>query len=184
MLKTIIVAHDEVSVKRLKNKFSTSNEIELCRTFQKPREAYEYVRKHEIQLAFLDFSVPEIQGMRISSLFHEQDSSYDESFVTRYDDYAVHALDLGALKYLMKFKGRNKDEGSAMDAEQEKLTQKEITVLQFISTGMSNKQIAKQLNVSAETIKSHIKNIYRKLNVNNRIQAVQALSDNLHFEIN
>ncbi|QGQ99721.1 hypothetical protein EHS13_35095 [Paenibacillus psychroresistens] len=53
------------------------------------------------------------------------------------------------------------------------LTEQEMKVLQLISNGMATKEIAEQLIVTGETVKSHIKNLYRKLRVNNRIQALQ-----------
>lgn len=56
------------------------------------------------------------------------------------------------------------------------LTVKERLVLVEIAKGQSNKLVARQLGVSPETIKSHLKSIYSKLGVNNRTQAVQVLT--------
>ncbi|WP_424767692.1 LuxR C-terminal-related transcriptional regulator [Paenibacillus sp. sgz302251] len=53
------------------------------------------------------------------------------------------------------------------------LTEQEMKVLLLIHKGMSNKEIAHQLHITGETVKSHIKNLYRKLHVNNRVQAMQ-----------
>jgi LuxR family maltose regulon positive regulatory protein len=53
------------------------------------------------------------------------------------------------------------------------LTEQETRVLLLITNGLSNKEIAHRLNITTETVKSHIKNVYRKLGVNNRIQALQ-----------
>ena len=51
------------------------------------------------------------------------------------------------------------------------LTDRELDVLQWIATGMSNKQIAAQLFISEETVKVHIRNLLRKLNVHSRVAA-------------
>ncbi|WGE31282.1 MULTISPECIES: response regulator [Actinobacillus] len=51
------------------------------------------------------------------------------------------------------------------------LTDRERDVLQWIATGMSNKQIASQLFISEETVKVHIRNLLRKLNVHSRVAA-------------
>ncbi|WP_018650942.1 two-component system response regulator NarL [Actinobacillus capsulatus] len=51
------------------------------------------------------------------------------------------------------------------------LTDRERDVLQWIATGMSNKQIAGQLFISEETVKVHIRNLLRKLNVHSRVAA-------------
>jgi LuxR family maltose regulon positive regulatory protein len=53
------------------------------------------------------------------------------------------------------------------------LTEQETKVLRLIADGLSNVEIAPRLNITGETVKSHIKNVYRKLEVNNRIQVLQ-----------
>ncbi|QCX40872.1 tetratricopeptide repeat protein [Aureibaculum algae] len=56
------------------------------------------------------------------------------------------------------------------------LTKREIEVFTNISQGLNNDEIAKKMFVSKNTIKTHIKNIYSKLDVNNRIQAIKKLN--------
>ncbi|MFZ7260716.1 response regulator [Avibacterium avium] len=51
------------------------------------------------------------------------------------------------------------------------LTDRELEVLRLIATGLSNKQIAAQLFISEETVKVHIRNLLRKLNVHSRVAA-------------
>jgi DNA-binding NarL/FixJ family response regulator len=58
------------------------------------------------------------------------------------------------------------------------LTAREIDVLMKISLGLSNQEIAKQLFLSQSTIKSHITAIFRKLNVDNRISAINFAREN------
>ncbi|MNV49085.1 HTH-type transcriptional regulator MalT [compost metagenome] len=53
------------------------------------------------------------------------------------------------------------------------LTEQEMKVLHLIASGLSNKEIADRLYVTGETVKFHIKNMYRKLGINNRVQALQ-----------
>ena len=60
--------------------------------------------------------------------------------------------------------------------EAENLSPREHRILQLISQGMSNKEIARNLGVTAETVKSHLKKIYPKLGVQNRAQAAARLS--------
>lgn len=52
------------------------------------------------------------------------------------------------------------------------LTEREIEVLRYISYGLSNKEIGERLDMTINTVKTHIKNIYGKLQVNRRVQAV------------
>lgn len=51
------------------------------------------------------------------------------------------------------------------------LTSQELDVLNCVSFGMSNKEIARHLGLSQETIKSYMNKIFLKLNVNNRTKA-------------
>jgi two-component system, NarL family, nitrate/nitrite response regulator NarL len=60
------------------------------------------------------------------------------------------------------------------------LTPREIEVLYLIADGLSNKEIAKQINLSLHTIKNHVHNMLEKLHVNNRSELVRfALSKGL-----
>ena len=53
-----------------------------------------------------------------------------------------------------------------------RLTQRELEILKMVSKGASNADIAEKLFVKEVTIKTHLNNIYKKLNVENRVQAV------------
>ena len=52
------------------------------------------------------------------------------------------------------------------------LTAREHDVLTMISQGLSNKRVARALEISPETVKSHVKNIFLKLEVSTRAEAV------------
>jgi len=56
------------------------------------------------------------------------------------------------------------------------LSKREKEVLTFLTTGLSNEEIAEKMFVSKNTIKTHIKNIYSKLDVKNRIQAIKKIN--------
>jgi LuxR family maltose regulon positive regulatory protein len=52
------------------------------------------------------------------------------------------------------------------------LTERELEVLRLLAEGLSNKEIAERLIVAPSTVKQHLKNIYSKLDVHSRTQAV------------
>lgn len=53
----------------------------------------------------------------------------------------------------------------------EELTQREIEVISLLVLGLTNQEISKNLIISEHTTKTHLSNIYRKLNVKNKVQA-------------
>lgn len=66
------------------------------------------------------------------------------------------------------------------DGRDERLTKRELDVLACIAKGFSNKDIADALFVSEKTVKNHLTNIFRKLNVNDRTQAlIYVLKNNI-----
>jgi DNA-binding NarL/FixJ family response regulator len=53
------------------------------------------------------------------------------------------------------------------------LSEKEIAILQHLAEGRSNRQIAAELFISEQTVKFHLRNIYRKLGINSRTEAMR-----------
>ena len=51
------------------------------------------------------------------------------------------------------------------------LTQREMEILQCVTSGLANKEIANRLSISERTVKNHLSNIMEKLHVNSRTQA-------------
>ncbi|MDR6878505.1 protein kinase domain-containing protein [Bacillus sp. 3255] len=62
--------------------------------------------------------------------------------------------------------------GGVLTAPVQGLTEREIEVLQWMAAGLSNKEIAERLVMSAGTVKVHMRNLFAKLQVNNRVKAV------------
>jgi len=58
------------------------------------------------------------------------------------------------------------------------LSKRETQILEEISVGKSRSQIANELFIDLETVRSHIKNIYVKLNVNSRADAIKTAREN------
>ncbi|MBT3205349.1 MAG: response regulator transcription factor [Gammaproteobacteria bacterium] len=58
----------------------------------------------------------------------------------------------------------------------EALTERQIKILKFVSQGFSSKEIAEKLDISYYTVTTHIKNIYTKLQVNSRTEALHEAS--------
>ncbi|NLS11746.1 helix-turn-helix transcriptional regulator [Vibrio sp. SM6] len=61
------------------------------------------------------------------------------------------------------------------------LTKRERQIITLLSNGDSNQQIARTLSVSENTVKTHLHNIFRKIDVRNRVQALIWAKDHLSF---
>ncbi len=107
------------------------------------------------------------------------------------DSQALRALKAGANGYLLKscirkelidairavHAGRRPISAEiaqeiAVHALDERLTEREIAILRLVAEGHPNKQVAWRLQVSTDTVKAHLKNIFAKLDVADRTQAV------------
>ena len=54
----------------------------------------------------------------------------------------------------------------------EQLSRRERALLEALSTGMTNRELAKEFEISANTVKFHLSNLFEKLSVKNRTQAI------------
>lgn len=98
---------------------------------------------------------------------------------------AVQALHQGELwverKLIARFFDKNAKANPKVEAKarrpKEVLTPREKEVLSLLTTGRTNKEIAKTLFISEKTVKSHLNNIFRKLNVSGRLQAILSAID-------
>jgi len=67
----------------------------------------------------------------------------------------------------------NADRGPVVDIEEEPLTRRELEVLELLALGLPNKAIAARLDISDQTVKSHVASICGKLGAANRTDAVR-----------
>ena len=87
--------------------------------------------------------------------------------------YSISVVSTGNDLYSLVSELIKGDQGNhPVKNEGSELTTREVDVLRKVALGFSNKEIAEQLFVSPNTVKTHIKNIYAKLGVNSRVQAV------------
>lgn len=82
-------------------------------------------------------------------------------------------------KILERYMAKNRTYKRPSNATAASLTDREIEVLRVMSTGAKNTEIAERLSLSPHTIKTHIYNIFKKINASNRLQAVNWAQANL-----
>ena len=148
--------------------------------------AYDGDREHAVQLLALAFTTPNTHANYLKSWLPIQTLIKDlktELGVDTFQQYwdAGAQLDLHAVVFdlIQRFQltEANRDNNQNLI---EPLSQRELEVLELIAEGYSNREIAQKLIVSIGTVKKHNNNIFGKLQVNNRTQAVaKARSMNL-----
>jgi DNA-binding NarL/FixJ family response regulator len=79
-----------------------------------------------------------------------------------------------ARKLLTEFAtlARRDDEERAQEVPAPRLTEREMQVLKLVARGMNNRDIAKELFISENTVKNHVRNILEKLQIHSRMEAV------------
>ena len=82
--------------------------------------------------------------------------------------------------YFFRHYSRDLDITSAKTSLKDKfsLSEREIEVIELLAQGLTNQNICDQLHISINTVKSHIKSIYKKLDVTNRLQLINLLGGN------
>ncbi|HVP00281.1 MAG TPA: response regulator transcription factor [Bryobacteraceae bacterium] len=157
------------------------------------REAIAKFRECRPDVTLMDLQMPEMNGFDAIIAIRNEFPEARIIVLTTYtgDVQAQRAIQAGAQGYLLKnllhkellqtiravHAGRKAmaPDIAAHLAEhsgEETLTPKEIEVLRLIAVGNANKEIAAQLSVTEETVKSRVKNILDKLGANDRTHAV------------
>ena len=97
------------------------------------------------------------------------------------DDYIVKPCVLSTLlariEAVIRRSAWNKNDSNQIDIKKVKsvnneITPKESAVLELLTKGLNNKEIAEELDITEVTVKTHLRNIYKKFNVNSRTQLV------------
>jgi DNA-binding CsgD family transcriptional regulator len=102
-------------------------------------------------------------------IFLRQDNQSLESIINLSDSVNSQWLESLSRSCLQRIKERN----TLLEFSGEQLTNREIEVLKYLSTDKSIEQIGRILHISKNTMKTHLRNIYRKLEVNDRKQAAE-----------
>lgn len=173
-------------------------DIEVVGEVGRGDEAVALIDRLEPDVVLLDMRLPGMNGIEITRAVTSKHKATRLLLLSAYDDeeYVAEALNAGASGYLLKTTPGAKlveavravhsgatvlqDELShklamrAMHPESSgpRLSERELSVLRLTARGMSSKEIAGTLRISQRTVEGHLNNIYSKLGVNSRTEAV------------
>ncbi|HKR22541.1 MAG TPA: response regulator transcription factor [Pyrinomonadaceae bacterium] len=172
---------------------SNQSDMTLVATASTGAEAIEMFKQHVPDVTLLDLRLPDMSGIDILIAIRTEFPEARVIILTTFEgDVEIHrALQAGARGYLLKNmppselldvirqvhagKKRIPPEIASQLAEHmsdENLTEREIEVLRQVADGNKNREIARKLFISEETVKVHIKHIMEKLGATDRTQAV------------
>lgn len=155
-------------------------------------EAVALHRSLRPEVTLMDLQMPELDGISAIEQICAENPKALIIVLTTYegDVQAVRALKAGAASYLLKASLRHELLGTirsvhagkrfispevaqqiALHSMREHLSSREVAVLELVANGKANREIAARLSVSEETVKTHLRSIFLKLDVVDRTQA-------------
>jgi len=175
----------------------SQDDMELAGTAADGAEAVELCRSTKLDVVLMDLEMPVLDGIEATRTIVAESPGTAVLVLTSFSDRRriTGALDAGAVGYLLK--DASADEvlrgirtaaagGSPLDPRAARslleaknapdpladLSPREREVLALLVDGMPNKLIALRLGISEKTVKSHLTNVFRRIGVTDRVQAV------------
>ncbi len=200
MVVKLIVADDQEVIRQGLAVLLASSEIRLVAEAATGNEAISLSERHKPDVLLLDVRMPDMDGLDALEQIHENTPATKVIMISAHDNpsYVARAVVLGAVDFLLKdvpgeayvaaihravaggelaadtlfsqIRALLK-ERSDPKADDVPLTRREYQVLRHLAYGLSNREIARSLNISIETVKEHVQNMLRKLDMSGRTAA-------------
>ena len=206
----IMIADDHSMIREgLKSLLELEGDIQVVAEAEDGVDCLEKLKICTPDVLLLDINMPRKNGLEVLQTLKSSKSKVKVLVLTVHNEveYLMKAVDIGVDGYILKdsesaelkkaifsiVEGenyiqpslipalnskmieKNRDEGKI-----ESLTKRELEVLKLLAVGMYNKEVAEKLNISERTVKNHVSNIFKKIEVTDRTQAaVFAIRNNL-----
>ena len=206
----IMIADDHSMIREgLKSLLELEGDIQVVAEAEDGVDCLEKLKICTPDVLLLDINMPRKNGLEVLQTLKSSKSKVKVLVLTVHNEveYLMKAVDIGVDGYILKdsesaelkkaifsiVEGenyiqpslipslnskmieKNRDEGKI-----ESLTRRELEVLKLLAVGMYNKEVAEKLNISERTVKNHVSNIFKKIEVTDRTQAaVFAIRNNL-----
>ncbi len=196
----VLLAEDHKIVRQGTRMYLESMDVEIVGEATTGVEAVKLARQLSPDVVVMDIHMPELTGVEATRRIRHENEDVRVLVLTAYDDPAyVHALlEAGADGFVLKtaefselfralqdvavgrtafnpeMMAKAAQYGLNTSALIEGMTDREMEILSYAARGLTNKQIAKDLFISDRTVQGHLQNIYQKLHVTTRTEAVTA----------
>ena len=206
----IMIADDHSMIREgLKSLLELEGDIQVVAEAEDGVDCLDKLKICTPDVLLLDINMPRKNGLEVLQTLKSSKSKVKVLVLTVHNEveYLMKAVDIGVDGYILKdsesaelkkaifsiVEGenyiqpslipslnskmieKNRDEGKI-----ESLTKRELEVLKLLAVGMYNKEVAEKLNISERTVKNHVSNIFKKIEVTDRTQAaVFAIRNNL-----
>ncbi|GAA0420734.1 response regulator transcription factor [Cocleimonas flava] len=190
----ILIIDDQIlfaeGLKNLIESYDESNQVECVDNVD---NGYTYIEdKGKPDLILLDINIDGVRGFRLFEYLNRLDSKIPVLIISANDSptIATMAMEKGALGFISKcsqievmleavqkllsgesYLCKPLSENTEIHGQ---VTTRQQEVLYLLSQGLLNKQIASELNISANTVKAHLHDLFKHLKVSNRTAAVKS----------
>ena len=200
VIKVMIVDDHIMMREGIKKLLEFDKSIEVIEQASDGLECLEKIEGVKPDILLLDIDMPQMNGIEVLEKLKEQNNPVKVLVLTVHSEieYLVKAIDIGASGYILKDSGSAELKNAIQcimennpyiqpslipalksrlvvrDIDKEKLealTKREMEILTQVASGMFNKEIANNLDISERTVKNHISNIFKKIDVSDRTQA-------------
>jgi DNA-binding NarL/FixJ family response regulator len=193
MIKILCVDDHPVVLDGLSAIIAMQPDMAVAATAPNGEKALRVFREQKLDVTIVDLSLPDMSGFELIEAMREVDNRAKIIVLSSYDGDAdiQRALNAGAQGYVAK--GLVRDEllnairtvskgGKHIPAaiaqrlvehmNGDAISGREVQVLELVASGKRNKEIAAELSIAEDTVKMHVRNIFSKLNVTDRTEAV------------
>ena len=197
----VMLADDHVLMREgIRQLLEFDGTIDVVAEANDGEECLEKIETAKPQVLLLDINMPKKNGIEVLEEIKKRNINVKVLILTVHDEveYLLKAVDIGVEGYILKdsesmelkkainavINGENYIQPKLIpslnkrlvtrDNDKDKidsLTSRELEVLVQVANGMFNKEIATSLNISERTVKNHISNIFKKIDVSDRTQA-------------
>jgi DNA-binding NarL/FixJ family response regulator len=195
VLRTLIADDHQLMLAGVRRALEEAADLEVVGEARSGSQVLPLIGRHSPDVVLLDIRMPDMDGLTCLELIRQRHPQIKVIILSVFaePEQIQLALRKGAAGYIVKSINpqdlpsaiRQAVEGTVYHplglpehsetsiAKQAGLTDRETVILKAVAKGLSNQAIGKELWVTEQTIKFHLTNIYRKLNVNNRTEAAR-----------